>query len=334
MPREHEFQQAQACIRHFRRRRRRRTDGRHSRAWRRARPPPFRAPRRRGQRLSRPRPTPASFAATTAQPDGTYTMPGLPAGKYHVTAGGAAQDVVVPVASVQIVDFAPRRPPPKGARSSSPRAARRSKPRPRRSTSSSRCTTLRRCRRRPATSWNSPTRFLGMQFSVDAEPQHDASRRRAAQSAGQRLHRRRQPEGLRRKRRRHRAAAARASPAAAAPRAMAIRATRSRSSRSPNIRSSAPTTPPNMAMRRARSSLRRPSRAPTASRAKSSGLTPTSICARRGPTKSRPARARRTSRARNMASRSAARSCPNVAHFFFTWEHKSLANYNTVLPER
>jgi outer membrane receptor protein involved in Fe transport len=43
---------------------------------------------------------------TTVGPDGTYTIPGLPAGEYHVTAGGAvAQDVVLPVASVQVVDF-------------------------------------------------------------------------------------------------------------------------------------------------------------------------------------------------------------------------------------
>jgi outer membrane receptor protein involved in Fe transport len=43
---------------------------------------------------------------TTVGADGTYTLPGLPAGEYRVTAGGAvAQDVVVPVASVQIVDF-------------------------------------------------------------------------------------------------------------------------------------------------------------------------------------------------------------------------------------
>ena len=42
-------------------------------------------------------------------------MPGLPAGEYHVTAGGAAQDVTVPVASVQIVDFAPRAATERGA---------------------------------------------------------------------------------------------------------------------------------------------------------------------------------------------------------------------------
>ena len=42
----------------------------------------------------------------TVQADGTYTMPGLPAGNYRVTDGGQSQDVVVPVASVQVVDFA------------------------------------------------------------------------------------------------------------------------------------------------------------------------------------------------------------------------------------
>ena len=42
---------------------------------------------------------------TTVRADGTYIMPGLQAGNYHVTAGGAAQDVTVPVASVQVVDF-------------------------------------------------------------------------------------------------------------------------------------------------------------------------------------------------------------------------------------
>jgi hypothetical protein len=42
---------------------------------------------------------------TTASADGTYVIAGLPAGSYHVTAGGRAADVVVPVASVQVQDF-------------------------------------------------------------------------------------------------------------------------------------------------------------------------------------------------------------------------------------
>ena len=42
---------------------------------------------------------------TTASPDGTYVIPGLTGGTYHVTAGGKAADVTVPVASVQVLDF-------------------------------------------------------------------------------------------------------------------------------------------------------------------------------------------------------------------------------------
>jgi outer membrane receptor protein involved in Fe transport len=42
---------------------------------------------------------------TTAAADGTYVIPGLQPGNYHVTAGGKAADVVVPVASVQVQDF-------------------------------------------------------------------------------------------------------------------------------------------------------------------------------------------------------------------------------------
>ena len=53
--------------------------------------------------------------SVTVQPDGSYTMPGLPAGEYRVTAGGVAQDVTIPVASVQIVDFAPRAASDRGA---------------------------------------------------------------------------------------------------------------------------------------------------------------------------------------------------------------------------
>lgn len=44
---------------------------------------------------------------TTAGADGTYVIPGLTAGNYHVTAGGQAADVVVPVASEQVQNFAP-----------------------------------------------------------------------------------------------------------------------------------------------------------------------------------------------------------------------------------
>ena len=43
---------------------------------------------------------------TTASADGTYVIAGLPAGNYHVTAGGQAADVTVPVASVQVLDLA------------------------------------------------------------------------------------------------------------------------------------------------------------------------------------------------------------------------------------
>lgn len=42
---------------------------------------------------------------STAGPDGTYVIAGLPAGNYHVTAGAKAADVVVPVASVQVQNF-------------------------------------------------------------------------------------------------------------------------------------------------------------------------------------------------------------------------------------
>lgn len=42
---------------------------------------------------------------TTAGADGTYVIAGLQAGTYHVTAGGRAADVVVPVASEQVQNF-------------------------------------------------------------------------------------------------------------------------------------------------------------------------------------------------------------------------------------
>nr|AUN37767.1 OmpA-related protein [uncultured bacterium] len=42
----------------------------------------------------------------TANADGRYVMPGLQPGNYHVTSGGKAQDVTVPVASTSVVDFA------------------------------------------------------------------------------------------------------------------------------------------------------------------------------------------------------------------------------------
>ncbi len=43
---------------------------------------------------------------TTAGPDGTYVIPGLPAGVYHVTAGAnLSGDVTISVASVSVVDF-------------------------------------------------------------------------------------------------------------------------------------------------------------------------------------------------------------------------------------
>ena len=42
---------------------------------------------------------------TTVGPDGTYVIAGLPAGSYHVTVAGRSADVVVPVASVQVQDF-------------------------------------------------------------------------------------------------------------------------------------------------------------------------------------------------------------------------------------
>ncbi len=42
---------------------------------------------------------------TAVSADGTYVIAGLPAGNYHITVGGRAADVVVPVASVQVQDF-------------------------------------------------------------------------------------------------------------------------------------------------------------------------------------------------------------------------------------
>lgn len=42
---------------------------------------------------------------TTAGPDGTYVIVGLPSGNYHVTAGGQAGDAAVSVASVSVLDF-------------------------------------------------------------------------------------------------------------------------------------------------------------------------------------------------------------------------------------
>ena len=43
---------------------------------------------------------------TTASPDGTYVIVGLPAGTYHVMAGDKLEgDVTVSVASVSVLDF-------------------------------------------------------------------------------------------------------------------------------------------------------------------------------------------------------------------------------------
>lgn len=43
---------------------------------------------------------------TTARPDGSYEIVGLPAGTYHVTAGGSAEgDVILSVASVSVLDL-------------------------------------------------------------------------------------------------------------------------------------------------------------------------------------------------------------------------------------
>ena len=42
----------------------------------------------------------------TAGSNGNYVVTGLPAGNYHVTAGGQAVDLVVPVASEEVQDFA------------------------------------------------------------------------------------------------------------------------------------------------------------------------------------------------------------------------------------
>lgn len=42
---------------------------------------------------------------TTVSSDGIYVIAGLPAGNYHVTAGGKAADVTVPVASTSVLDF-------------------------------------------------------------------------------------------------------------------------------------------------------------------------------------------------------------------------------------
>ena len=139
----------------------------------------------------------------------------LQPGTYQVTAGGKAQDVTVPVASSRSSISSLRRPRANGKRSSSPPA-----PDGRHQVVvgqpiGRRCTTLPRCRRLPVTSSNSrtPSRECS---SASTEPQHHAARRRPGQFRGQRVHRWRQPEGLRRQRRRHRAAAARASSAAAA----------------------------------------------------------------------------------------------------------------------
>src|SRR5260221_7176746 len=41
----------------------------------------------------------------TAGSDGNYVITGLPTGTYHVTAGGRASDVVVPVASEEVQNF-------------------------------------------------------------------------------------------------------------------------------------------------------------------------------------------------------------------------------------
>jgi hypothetical protein len=46
-----------------------------------------------------------SARRTTVGSDGTYVIAGLQAGTYHVTAGGRAADVVVPVASEQVQNF-------------------------------------------------------------------------------------------------------------------------------------------------------------------------------------------------------------------------------------
>jgi len=50
----------------------------------------------------------------TVGADGTYVMPGLTAGNYHVTDGSQAADVVVPVASEQVQDFGAEAAAPKG----------------------------------------------------------------------------------------------------------------------------------------------------------------------------------------------------------------------------
>jgi hypothetical protein len=55
-----------------------------------------------------------STRRATAGADGTYVIPGLTAGNYHVTAGSQAADVIVPVASEQVQDFVAEAAAPKG----------------------------------------------------------------------------------------------------------------------------------------------------------------------------------------------------------------------------
>ena len=128
-------------------------------------------------------------------------MPGLPAGNYHVTAGGQAADVVVPVASEQVQNFAP------AATATAARGAivvTGRRPTVEMHTSQvNQYVSLHDIASLPQTTRN----FLefadtvpGMQFTLDQN--HNTSIRGGAQldSAGQRLHRRRQPEGLCRQR--------------------------------------------------------------------------------------------------------------------------------------
>ena len=67
------------------------------------------------------------------------------------------------------------------------------------------------------------------------------------------------------------------------------------------------------------------------SRAKSSAPTPTNIFARSARRNClRPGKAHEPSKEYGVAL--GGPIIPNIAHFFFTWEHKSLANYSTVFP--
>ena len=58
-----------------------------------------------GQQVVATETSTGAVRTTTVSSDGTYVIAGLPAGAYHVTVGGKAADVVVPVASVQVQDF-------------------------------------------------------------------------------------------------------------------------------------------------------------------------------------------------------------------------------------